>query len=319
MIDGRVVPVILGPTCSWKSEVACRLAELLGADIVSCDSMQVYKGLEIGTAQPSVQMRARVPHHLVGCMDIAERYDAGRFVEMANATIRCLAERGRRVVLVGGTGLYARALVYGLDLLPGDQAISMALRPLLETDDGRQSLWNEMLTAVSSLDEIPRDVWLNPRRWLRACEVLRITGKLPWQFRQKNNEPRKDFMQFCIIPDFTMLKDRIRERTVDMLRRGWVQEAVCASRNGLMDSPTARQALGYRDILEFVDSHMIPLDEAQEAELAVLLANRTIQYARRQMTWFKHQHPGAVMIPVDSSDNACETILKRVVGAIEAM
>ena len=104
---------ILGPTCCWKSEVALRVAELLGGEILSCDSMKIYRGLPIGTAQPSDAELARVPHHLIAELDIGEPYDANRFVSRAKEVLADIWRRGKVGVMVGGTGLYARSLIYG--------------------------------------------------------------------------------------------------------------------------------------------------------------------------------------------------------------
>ena len=116
--------VILGPTCCGKSAKAVEMAETLEAEVISCDSMQVYKGLEIGTAQPTMQERRGVPHHLIGMLDISEPYDVNRFLEMANQKLAELKAKGRNAVIVGGTGLYAKSLVYGHSLLPADAAVA---------------------------------------------------------------------------------------------------------------------------------------------------------------------------------------------------
>ena len=114
---------LLGPTCCWKSEAALRLAEELDGEIVSCDSMQIYRHLAIGTAQVDAATRARVPHHLLDELELSEPYDASRFVARAEAALAGIASRGRTAILAGGTGLYARALIYGFSLLPAEPAV----------------------------------------------------------------------------------------------------------------------------------------------------------------------------------------------------
>ena len=219
MNDVRCVAV-LGPTCCWKSEVGLRLAEACGGEIVSCDSMQIYRGLPIGTAQPSAADLARAPHHLIAELDIHEPYDANRFVQRAKCVLNDVYARGKMAFLVGGTGLYARSLIYGFELLPADPAVFKALEAELAMDGGRERLM-ERLAAYG--DMIPEDVRLNPRRLLRACEVLSLTGKPPWVQAKKFDKPDPSYRQYCLIPVLSMLKERIRRRTALMLERGWLE------------------------------------------------------------------------------------------------
>lgn len=292
--------VILGPTCSWKSEAALLVAEALSREIVSCDSMQVYKGLEIGTAQPDKHDLSRINHHLIGLLHIHEPYDVNRFLTLAQNSLAALSADNKKAVIAGGTGLYAKALIYGHSLLPADKNVFEQINNKLSMPNGRCEL-EEFLSNISGgRDKIPPDVLLNPRRLIRACEVATITGKAPWMLHQGNTTPNPAFSQYIILPDFNMLKERIRLRTAKMLQNGWILEAQKAIGSGLMLSPTAKQALGYRDIDAFLRGDG---PDTQE-QLQEILANRTIQYARRQITWFKHQHPGAQFIPIDKSENA---------------
>ena len=283
--------VILGPTCSWKSAAAARLAHDLGGEVISCDSMQIYKGLAIGTAQPGPEELAMAPHHLVNQLDIQAPWNVNLFVPAAKDLISQIQRRGRHAILAGGTGLYARALLYGFSLMPSDPAIAAALREESATPEGCRRLRAEL----SQAGELPEDLARNPRHLARAVEVFRLTGKAPWELQRKNAVPAPGFRQFCILPDFTLLKERIRLRTQKMLEAGWVEECRQALAQGLENTPTAWQALGYRDIAEFLHQG----EPGGQEALQELLANRTIQYARRQLTWFRHQHPGATPIPVN--------------------
>ena len=304
MNDVRCV-AILGPTCCWKSEIGLRLAEACGGEIVSCDSMQIYRGLPIGTAQPDATELARVPHHLIAELDIHEPYDANRFVQRAKRVLDDIAARGKNAFLVGGTGLYARSLIYGFELLPADPAVFKALEAELAMDGGREMLM-ERLAAYG--DTIPEDVRLNPRRLLRACEVLSLTGKPPWVQAKKFDKPDPSYKQYCLIPVLSMLKERIRRRTALMLERGWLEEADWADRNGLLQTPTARQALGYAEVIDYLRHGL----KGGLSALCELLTNRTVQYARRQVTWFKHQHPGAQLVEIEREEDAVEKILETI-------
>ena len=304
MNDVRCVAV-LGPTCCWKSEIGLRLAEACGGEIVSCDSMQIYRGLPIGTAQPSAEDLARAPHHLIAELDIHEPYDANRFVQRAKRVLDDISARGKMAFLVGGTGLYARSLIYGFELLPADPTVFKALEAELAMDGGREKLM-ERLAAYG--DAIPEDVRLNPRRLLRACEVLSLTGKPPWVQAKKFDKPDPSYRQYCLIPVLSMLKERIRRRTALMLKNGWLEEADWADRNGLLQTPTARQALGYAEVIDYLRHGL----KGGLPALCEILTNRTVQYARRQVTWFKHQHPGAQLIEIEREEGAVEKILSSI-------
>ena len=304
MNDVRCV-AILGPTCCWKSEIGLRLAEACGGEIVSCDSMQIYRGLPIGTAQPSAAELARAPHHLIAELDIHEPYDANRFVQRAKRVLDDISTRSKTAFLVGGTGLYARSLIYGFELLPADPTVFKALEAELAMEGGRERLM-ERLAAYG--DAIPEDVRLNPRRLLRACEVLSLTGKPPWVQAKKFDKPDPSYRQYCLIPVLSMLKERIRRRTALMLKNGWLEEADWADRNGLLETPTARQALGYAEVIDYLRHGL----KGGLPALCEILTNRTVQYARRQVTWFKHQHPGAQLIEIEREEGAVEKILEAI-------
>ncbi|MBQ7652517.1 MAG: tRNA (adenosine(37)-N6)-dimethylallyltransferase MiaA [Victivallales bacterium] len=297
---------ILGPTCCWKSETAIAIAARIGAEIVSCDSMQVYRGLEIGTAQPSKAEQEGVPHHLIGCLDMEERYDVNKFLDSAKTVIDGIHARGRRAVIVGGTGMYARALVYGHSLLPSDAEVFESVRAQLE-NGGRDALEYELAAAAGGRDNVPKDLLLNPRRLIRACEVLRITGRLAWQLQNDGRIPNPSFRQFILLPELELLKGRIRQRTARMIEAGWIDEAQRAIGRGLMQTPTARQALGYSEIASFLDGDGPDTVE----ELTALLVSKTVKYARRQFTWFRHQHPGAELLAVSSGSEASKAILEE--------
>ncbi len=300
--------VILGPTCSGKSAVGARLAHRLSGEVISFDSMQVYRDLPIGTAQPTAEELSLAPHHLVGFLPLEAPWNVNLFLPKAQELLDGLSARKRAAVFVGGTGLYARALVYGFSLMPGDPELSERLRQEGETPEGLQALREELKSA----GDPPVDLLQNPRHLLRAVEVLRLTGTPPWLLKKRHEWPREGFRQFCLLPDFSRLKERIRVRTAGMLSGGWVEECERALSLGLESAPTAWQALGYRDLAAWLKAGC----PGGRAALQETLANRTIQYARRQLTWFRHQHPGAEFLEIkefcgDTADALVEEILRR--------
>ena len=262
-----------------------RIAEALGGEIVSCDSMQVYRCMDIGTAKPAPDDLRRVPHHLVDILDLQQPWDANRFVQAAEIAFAGIAARGRPAILAGGTGLYARALIYGFSLQPSDPATFAQV--CREYEQGREeSLRQELLAAGGDLHP---DILKNWRRLVRAVEILRLTGQLPRS--SKEDRPRPGFRQFVLLPSLELLRHRIRQRTEIMLEQGWIAETRRLLEAGLEQTPTARQALGYPEIAGYLRS-----DKKDQEVLREQLILRTIQYARRQRTWFRHQHPGAILL-----------------------
>ena len=279
------VTVIMGPTASGKSALALEWAKARGGEIVSIDSMQVYRGLEIGTAQPTEEERKTVPHHLVGFMDIDERVEVFSFCALADAAIADIAARGRVPILAGGTGLYLRSLLYGLDDLPNDPKLRAELDAEYDSPEGEAALHDRMRELdPASLEKFETC----RRRLIRALEVRLITGKSLLELQGVvRPKLRYEVEAWRLDPPVEVLKDKIARRTRLMLDCGWIDEAKRALDRGLLSTPTAHQALGYRLIAE----HLSGAFDRNELEKRIVTA--TWQFARRQRTWFRHQHPEA--------------------------
>ena len=279
------IVVIMGPTASGKSALALKWARERGGEIVSIDSMQLYRGLEIGTAQPTVAERKLVPHHLVGIRDIHERVDVFTFCKLADAAIRDIAERGKLPILAGGTGLYLRSLLYGMDDLPGDREIRRELDERYDSPEGEAALHERM----RELDpEVLEKFATCRRRLIRALEVRLITGRSILDLQgEAPRRLRYDAEAWRIEMDADRLKSRIADRAGKMLAAGWIEEAEAALAAGLLETPTAHQALGYRIIGEYLAGKF------SRDELEARISTATWQFARRQRTWFRHQHPEA--------------------------
>lgn len=284
-------PVIMGPTASGKSALALELAEQLNGEIVSADSMQIYRGLDIGTAKPTPEERRRIPHHLIDIADISEKYDVYRFVKEAEECIRDIRSRGKLPVVAGGTGLYLRALLYGLDPMPADPA----LRAQLDREFDREECHDALCALMAKED--PEDLarfGSNRRKLIRAREVFLLSGQpmARLQERWKQAPPRSDAVSFVLVREPAELRQRIVRRCREMLESGWIEEAEHFLRGGLTDAPTAWQVLGYKEIAAYLSGRL-----ARE-ELPDRIATVTWQFARRQNTWFRTQHPEAVRIPM---------------------
>ncbi len=283
---------ILGPTASGKSCIAMHLAEMLNGEIVSCDSMQLYRGLNIGTAKPTWEERLRVPHHLIDTLDISEPYNASLFVQDAEKAVARIQAQGRLPIVTGGTGLYAKAFFHGLADRPSDKKIAGEILTRYE-QLGRGGAMAEFTQELrQAWPDPPPDTLRNPRHLMRAVEILRITGDAELLRKPSRQEPRPKSRQFIIMPPEDEHRQRIEARTKQMLDDGWIQEARELEARGLSTTPTARQALGYREIIEYLQGR-IPDDQHS---LRAIIITKTLQYARRQRTWFRHQHPGASLI-----------------------
>jgi tRNA dimethylallyltransferase len=269
--------VLAGPTASGKSEVALLLAEQLGGEIVSVDSMQVYRGMDIGTAKPSPAERRRVLHHLIDIVDVTEAFDASRFADAAQTALVEIHGRGKRAVLCGGTGLYFHALLGGVGSAP---AANPDLRRELE-----QAPLEALLRELAERDpaayaKIDRQ---NPRRVIRAVEVIRQTGR-PFSEQKSDWTSRKSIPHVFVLRRAPAdLHKRINDRVEAMFAAGLMEETQRLLANGLAQNRTAMQALGYRQVVEHLRGER-PLDETIE-----LIKLRTRQFAKRQMTWFRHQ------------------------------
>lgn len=263
-----------------KSAVALCLAEALGGEIVSVDSMQVYRGLDIGTAKPSPTDRQRVPHHLIDVVEVTEPFDAAQFARLAHEAVAAILSRGRLPILCGGTGLYFQAFLEGVGQGP---APDPALRAELE-----QTPLPVLLEELARRDP---DTWRridrhNRRRVVRAVEVIRLTGRpfsahqTPWGQSELGSLGLPHvFVGLRRQP--ADLRARIAERVDAMFRGGLVQETAALLERGLAQNRTAMQALGYRQVVEYLRG-VRSLPETIE-----LVKVRTWQLARRQMTWFR--------------------------------
>lgn len=281
--------LIAGPTASGKSEIALRLAEQLGGEIISADSMQVYRGLDVGTAKPSAAERARVPHHLIDICDLTEAFDAAQFARLAKPAVAEIQARGQVPILCGGTGLYFKAFLEGVGAAPPSDP---ALRAELEQLPRAALLIELQERDPVTWERIDRQ---NPRRVVRAVEVIRLTGKpfseqrTPWDAATgPRGTPNPRFL--ALLRSNSDLQHRINERVDAMFRDGLVPETEQLLNHGLAENQTAMQAIGYRQVVEYL--RRPARTAAALAETVELVKIRTRQFAKRQLTWFRrHGNP----------------------------
>ena len=271
---------LTGPTACGKSRVGLLLAERLAAEIISLDSMAVYRGMDIGTDKPSAEDRARVPHHLIDIRDPGQSFSTGRYVAAAEQAIAGITGRGRQPLFVGGTALYLKALAEGF--FEGPEA-DWDLRRRLR-DDARLYGTHSLYQRLSSVDPAyaarihPNDL----RRIVRALEVYEKTGKPISQLHAQFGRPSGcyDCRVVCIRRNREDLRRRIDRRVDTMFERGLVDEVRALLQSGPL-SREARQALGYRQATQHIEGH-ISLEDA-----VVLTKRDTRRFAKRQMTWFR--------------------------------
>ena len=278
--DLRPGPVlaVVGPTAAGKTELALAAAERLGAEVVSADAMLVYRGMDIGTAKPTPEERARVAHHLVDLVEPGEEFSVARFQPLARAAIAEVLGRGRVPLLVGGSGLYFHAVVDEFVFPPTDQAV----RARLEAEAAAVGL-PEVYARLAAADPAAADRIQpgNLRRTVRALEVMELTGRPFSSFRVAMDAPvsRYRLTVLGLDPGAELLRARVAERVAAMAEAGLVEEVRRLAERPL--SRTARQGLGYKELLDAMEQGT-PIPEALEA-----VARRTRAYARRQLAWFR--------------------------------
>lgn len=278
--DARLV-YIVGPTGVGKSAVALRLAEALSGEIISCDSMQVYRGFDIGTDKPSAADRARIPHHLVDLVEAGSQYNAADFAAGALAAIAAIRGRGRRPFIVGGTGLYFKALEDGLFPGPGrDVEIRRALDEEARTA-GPEILW-ERLARVDP-EYAARTGKRDRVRIVRALEVQALTGRPLSEHFRKTESRLGDERPFKIglNRERADLYRRIEDRVDRMFRQGLIDETRALLARGVPDTAAPFKALGYKHVLRVLRGEISP------EEAAALTKIDTRHYAKRQLTWFR--------------------------------
>lgn len=271
-----IVLSLVGPTASGKTRIALAVAPGLRAEIVGIDSMQLYRGMDIGTAKPSTEERRRVPHHMIDVADPAGPYSVAAFQAGARSAIEGILGRGRNALLVGGSGLYYRAVVDDLEFPPTNRPTRSALEKL------PGDVLAERL-AAGDPEAAARIEPANVRRIVRALEVMELTGRPFSEFRRAwdRYESRYELVAAGVRLDAEKLAARVQARVEAMIDAGLVAEVEALLAHGFRESLTASRAIAYPEIVALLDG-TITLAEARER-----IVRNTRAYARRQMAWFR--------------------------------
>jgi tRNA dimethylallyltransferase len=290
-----MIIAIVGPTASGKSAVAMALARKLNAEIISFDSLQIYKYLNIGTAKQARPELRLVRHHLIGICAPDEEFNAGMFTRLAGQKIKQLGKKGKNIILVGGTGLYLKALLEGLcQAPPKDQRLRRELE-VKARKYGKMYLYKRLarIDPVAAKKIHPN----NLERVIRALEIFYVTGKPFSQWQQQTAAPRYQAKIIGISRDRQKLYERINQRVDEMFRRGLVREVRSILKKGYGPKLKPLQSLGYRQVCQYLAGKLTLAEAIYQTKLA------TRHYAKRQLSWFRHTK-GIRWFPVkDDLDN----------------
>jgi tRNA dimethylallyltransferase len=283
-LDSLPLPCLVGTTAVGKTALAIELARQTGCELISLDSMQVYRGMDIGTAKATAQEQAACPHHMLDRVDPSERYDVARYLEEVREVLLELSGAGKPYLFVGGTAFWLRALIHGLFDGPSrDPAVRERLEAVIERE-GAEALWARLDAADP--DTAARLHPNDTRRVVRALEVCELTGEplskqqREWGWHAEGKAPERVAQVVGIYSEGEAYEARLRARVEAMLDAGWVEEAL-AVREGCGFGATAGKAIGYQEVLALADG------ATERAACVDEITLRTRQFARKQRTWYR--------------------------------
>ena len=275
------VIVICGPTASGKTALSIELAKKINGEIISCDSMQIYKYMDIGTAKPTLEEQKEVKHHLIDFVEPNQRYSVAEYKKDAEKSIEEILSKGKTPIIVGGTGLYVDSLIYGIEYpeIELDEEYRKQLEKEIE-EKGLESLYNKAKEIDSkAMEKIsPND----KKRIMRVVEIYKATGKTKTEqeIESRTHEVKYDYKVFAIKMDREKLYERINKRVDLMVKKGLIEEVQNILKK-YDKFPTAMQGLGYKEVVEYLDG------KTTKEEMIDKIKMETRRYAKRQITWFK--------------------------------
>lgn len=270
---------IVGPTAVGKTEISIALAKILDAEIISADSMQIYRGMNIGTAKPSVSQLAEIPHHLVNISNLDETFSAAKFKDAAEKIISGIRSCDKVPLIVGGTGLYIKTLTEGIFEGPSADWDFRAKLQEEEKAHGSGHLYSLLsrIDPKSAARIKPKDM----RRIVRAIEIYHLTGRPISELQKEWEMQRPEITIIGLDMERVMLNERINKRVDEMFSQGLIEEIKRLVESGIEKNRTAMQAIGYKEIIGYLNGEY-NLERAQE-----LLKRNSRRYAKRQLTWFR--------------------------------
>ena len=274
------IVVIVGPTASGKTKLSIELAKRIDGEVVSCDSMQIYKEMDIGSAKPTIEEMQGIKHHLIDYISPEERYSVARYKQDAKKAIKEILEKGKVPIIVGGTGLYVNSLIYEIEY--NKIEFDAEYREKLEekAKKGLEDLYEEAKKIDPKAMEIisPND----KKRIIRVLEIYHATKKTKTELEieSRKNEVQYDYRVFAIDIRRDILYDRINKRVDKMIEQGLIQE-VENLKQKYSEFPTAMQGLGYKEVVQYFEN------ELTKEEMIEKIKQETRRYAKRQLTWFR--------------------------------
>ena len=297
--------VIAGPTATGKTAAAVKIAKEIGGEVISADSIQVYRGMDIGSAKVTKEEMQGVPHHLIDVMDIGDDYNVAVFKEMAAEALKGIYKRGHVPIICGGTGFYIQALIYDIDFTEesGDQD-GAAYRKELEVsaaNDGGEAL-RALLREKDPKSYNTMDL-SNTKRIIRALEYMHFHNESIYDHNEREKKKREDppynIRFFVLYGERKGMYDRINKRVDSMLENGLADEVRRLKQNGLKRNQTAGQGIGYKEMLSCIDGECTLWEAAEQIKI------NTRHFAKRQLTWFRREKE-AIWINIDKGDPADE-------------
>lgn len=301
----RKIVIIAGPTGVGKTEISLQVAERLQGEIISCDSMQIYKGMDIGSAKVTKKEMERVPHHLIDVVSPFDAFTVSDYKDLAEEAIHDIHKRGKPAILVGGTGLYIDAVIKNLSFTEGGS--DAALRKELE-EEARENgplFLHEKLKKVdfAAATAIHPN---NVKRVVRALEVYHLTGRPFSSFRDERGLRKEyEIHYYYLNKDRQQLYEGIDERVEVMMRKGLLEEVTRLQKSGLTSSHVSMQGIGYKEILSYLDG-VLSLEGAVD-----LVKMRSRNYAKRQLTWFRNEKYAEELSKDQYSDEEIIEILEK--------
>ena len=304
-MEKQKVIVICGPTASGKTGLSIELAKKINGEIISCDSMQIYKDMTIGTAKPTIEEMDGIKHYLIDCVSPEERYSVADYKKDAIKAIKEVLQKGKVPIVVGGTGLYIESLLYGIEF--NEIKVDLQYRKKLgeiEEKEGLDTLY-ELATKID--EEAIKKISRNDRKRIyRILEIYHSTGKTKTELEieSRKNGPEFDYILFGITMDREKLYDRINKRVDIMIQNGLIEE-VKELLKKYKSFPTAMQGLGYKEIVSYLDG------EYSKEEMIEKIKMETRRYAKRQLTWFRKYKELIWIDGLEKTQNNIKIILEE--------
>ena len=276
------VIVIVGPTASGKTALSIELAKQINGEIVSCDSMQIYKDMDIGSAKPSKEEMQGIKHYMIDIASPEERFSVAEYKKQAEKAIEEILQKGKNPIIVGGTGLYANSLIYGIEYneIKFDEEYRNKLEEIASSEDGLKQLYDKATKIDSNAMKIISQN--DKKRILRVLEIYHSTGKTKTELEieSRKNGVKYEYKVFAIDMPRDILYDRINKRVDIMLEAGLIKEVESLLKKYKV-FPTAMQGLGYKEVVEYLEQKLT------KEEMIDKIKQETRRYAKRQLTWFR--------------------------------